>query len=97
MNLKPLYFFIIIALACYSCSESTSKNESETSDVKIEKDTLATGQLTYIELTNPLNETQIIEGQAIFQQRCDNCHVLDTTKLVGPGWAGITNRRSPEW
>src|SRR5690554_982214 len=28
---------------------------------------------------------------------CLSCHKLTSERLVGPGWAGVTERRTPEW
>src|SRR5690554_1938555 len=28
---------------------------------------------------------------------CLSCHKLNDERLVGPGWAGVTERRTPEW
>lgn len=39
----------------------------------------------------------VSKGKAIFQTKCIACHKLTTEKLVGPGWSGVTDRRSPEW
>ncbi len=36
-------------------------------------------------------------GQKIYDLKCSSCHHLDNTKLVGPGWKGVTQRRKPEW
>jgi hypothetical protein len=37
------------------------------------------------------------DGQMIYDMKCASCHKLSEEKVVGPGWAGITNRRTPEW
>ncbi|QDO95425.1 c-type cytochrome [Formosa sediminum] len=37
------------------------------------------------------------QGKLIFTSNCINCHKLTDQRLVGPGWAGITNNRRPEW
>ncbi|MFN8165493.1 MAG: c-type cytochrome [Bacteroidia bacterium] len=36
-------------------------------------------------------------GKVIFESKCVSCHKLDETKLIGPGLAGITKIRRPEW
>lgn len=37
------------------------------------------------------------EGEKIFAVKCSSCHKLTSERLVGPGWTGVTQRRSPEW
>jgi mono/diheme cytochrome c family protein len=44
-----------------------------------------------------LTEEQALEGQAIFDSKCLACHEMTDVKKVGPGLAGITQRRTPEW
>jgi hypothetical protein len=29
--------------------------------------------------------------------KCAACHRLDETRVVGPGWEGLTEKRKPEW
>jgi cytochrome c2 len=50
-----------------------------------------------VQLTNPLDEKLLTEGKGIYDMKCQACHKLNTEKLVGPGWAGVTKRRKPEW
>jgi hypothetical protein len=50
-----------------------------------------------VQITNPLNEKWITDGKGIYEMKCQACHKLTSEKLVGPGWAGVTKRRKPEW
>ncbi len=36
-------------------------------------------------------------GQELFQTTCIACHTLDTTRLIGPGLAGVLDRRDRSW
>ena len=36
-------------------------------------------------------------GEAVAGTKCTSCHKLTEEKLVGPGWKGVTKRRTPEW
>ena len=29
--------------------------------------------------------------------KCTSCHKTTDERLVGPGWKGVTTRRTPEW
>jgi len=37
------------------------------------------------------------DGEALFKQHCGVCHAMSTKDLVGPGMAGVGERRSEEW
>jgi hypothetical protein len=50
-----------------------------------------------VKLTNPLNQQWVAEGKSIYDVKCSACHKLTTEKLVGPGWAGVTKKRQPDW
>jgi cytochrome c551/c552 len=39
----------------------------------------------------------VAAGESIYDLKCGSCHKLTDEKLVGPGWKGVTDRRSPEW
>jgi mono/diheme cytochrome c family protein len=39
----------------------------------------------------------IAEGQNVYNVKCASCHKVTDEKLVGPGWKGVTDRRTPEW
>lgn len=50
-----------------------------------------------VELTHPLKQEWVTEGQSIYEMKCLACHKLTEDKVVGPGWAGVTKKRKPEW
>ena len=50
-----------------------------------------------VQLTDPLNTQWVSEGKGIYEVKCQACHKLTDEKLVGPGWAGVTKKRKPEW
>jgi cytochrome c len=55
------------------------------------------GEIKHVEVSSPLDEQMIKRGQGIYDMKCSACHKLDDTKVVGPGWKGVTERRKPEW
>ncbi|MEO7992155.1 MAG: c-type cytochrome [Chryseolinea sp.] len=59
--------------------------------------TKALGQIKNVELKTPLETERIGRGKAIYEMKCQACHKLDETRVVGPGWKGVTQRRKPEW
>jgi cytochrome c551/c552 len=108
--LYTLTFVIsIVAIQCGSNTQNPSNSNTAASDSsvqKVDKDTVIVflginskgiGRFKNIQLTHPLNEEMATKGKAIFDSKCFACHKLSTEMLVGPGWSGVTKRRSPEW
>ncbi len=90
---------LVAALSCNGGASSTTNDERE-SEVEQEEpkaNPKGIGEVQNVELTDPLNENRIISGKAIYEMKCAACHKLTDQRVVGPGWAGITNRRRPEW
>jgi len=48
-------------------------------------------------LKEELDETWVSSGESIAGVKCTSCHKTTDEKLVGPGWKGVTTRRTPEW
>lgn len=55
------------------------------------------GQVKTVTLNTPLEQERIGRGKAIYEMKCQACHRLDDQRVVGPGWKGVTQRRTPEW
>lgn len=50
-----------------------------------------------VNVTPELNKSMAAEGEKISNTKCLSCHKITDEKLVGPGWAGVTKRRTHEW
>ena len=50
-----------------------------------------------VQITHPLNQEWVATGKGIYELKCQSCHKLTEEKLVGPGWKGVTQRRTPVW
>lgn len=50
-----------------------------------------------IQHSNPLNSAWVDAGKTIYELKCQACHKLTEEKLVGPGWKGVTQKRTPAW
>jgi mono/diheme cytochrome c family protein len=110
---RPFFYIIVaglsfLAIQCGSNPQTTSnsKSSSESTMVKVKTDTVVVlaginskgvGRFQHVQLTHPLDEKMVVSGRAIYQSKCIACHKLSTELLVGPGWAGVTDRRTPEW
>jgi hypothetical protein len=98
-----------LALQCGSNQQSTNKigvNAGDSTMAKIKTDTVLVlaginskgiGRFQNIQLTHPLDEKMVAAGGTIYQSKCIACHKLSSEMLVGPGWSGVTDRRTPEW
>lgn len=70
---------------------TTTSTTAETSDPK------GVGKFRNVELTHPLDEKMVAQGKSVYDMKCASCHKLTNERLVGPGWKGVTDRRTPEW
>lgn len=44
-----------------------------------------------------LDATMAEKGNGIASTKCLSCHKTTNEKLVGPGWKGVTERKTPHW
>lgn len=100
-RLSPKAALILLAgsLAFTSCG-SDDAQPAEEPNPTAGTTTAATGASLTIEeiaVSTPLNAEWVTAGKSIYEMKCQSCHKLSDEKLVGPGWKGITQRRSPGW
>lgn len=105
----PIAASIIIALAIFaSCSTDsppgTKSDQANKVEEQVEKKVPESviqgkglGEITNVNLTDPLEESMVAGGKAIYEMKCASCHKLSDQRVVGPGFAGVTNKRKPEW
>ena len=55
------------------------------------------GKFKDVEVTKELNKPMAESGKQVYELKCSSCHKLTDERLVGPGWKGVTERRTPEW
>jgi mono/diheme cytochrome c family protein len=55
------------------------------------------GKYTEVEVGATLDQAMAAAGNKSFDIKCASCHKLSDERLVGPGWAGVTTRRTPVW
>lgn len=73
-------------------TETTEPSENPSYDPK-----RGEGKFEDVELDEKLNVQMADNGLKAFDVKCSSCHKLTDEKLVGPGWAGVTTRRHPDW
>lgn len=50
-----------------------------------------------LKLDATIDDAKVKLGEAVSGVKCGSCHKITDEKLVGPGWKGVTTRRTPEW
>lgn len=100
------------ALFCGALLFSCSSGEAETAATETqqesglaheaaaaaaEDDGKGVGPVTSVEVGEGIDEALAANGKSIFEGKCSACHQLSDQKVVGPGLAGVTERRKPEW
>ena len=110
--MKKIFVILTFASILYACGGGESKTESKTEEA-VEAITEETegnvnpdydpkrgeGKFTAetVKIGATVDATMVTDGEKIQSVKCSACHKLTDEKLVGPGWAGVTTRRNPEW
>jgi len=106
MNRKHLLIGLLCAglIVAMSCNNSGSEKSKESTEVtkdnsanNTESNPKGIGPHQNIQLTNPLDEKMVAQGKNVYDVKCASCHKTSDERLVGPGWKGVTERRTPEW
>ena len=103
MKISRLLAALIIAgsLFVLACKEGVKKDVKPVDIQELTKDKQVTHgpslKESEVQLTNPLNKDWVENGKRIYELKCQSCHKLTEEKLVGPGWKGVTKRRTPVW
>lgn len=111
MNCKNIFIGMLsaaMALSVAACNNARQNNDqTATEDTTTADNTVANndegtnpkgiGPHQNVQLTHPLDEKMVALGKSVYDIKCSSCHKLTSEKLVGPGWKGVTDRRTPEW
>lgn len=102
--MKKLTALFLVSLFIISCgkkensgedfSKSSSSEPTKTSDYDPKR---GLGKYENIELSPTLDKEMAALGEKASGTKCLSCHKLNSDRLVGPGWEGVTNRHKPEW
>ena len=98
-----LSLFLVFTVGCNSNSDTDSNAEStgttETADAGTDEgaNPKGIGKYQNVELTHPLDENMVTTGKNVYDVKCSSCHKVTEERLVGPGFKGVTDRRTPEW
>lgn len=101
--MKKLFFLpLMVGLMLAACGDSaeqtgdTSAPQSMFADPPAD-DGKGIGEITEVQLNDPLVASMVDKGKGIFEMKCSACHKLSDQRVVGPGFKGLTDRRKPEW
>lgn len=98
----------ICALFIGACGGDSDKSKKETTTTETPK-SMVEDAATYdpkrgegkFDATNvtvgALDAAMASKGKAVAETKCFSCHKTSDEKLVGPGWKGVTTRRTPHW
>ena len=103
--MKKLFSMLIISAVFASCAPDKPVENQDAASGSPKGNAVASnadptkgiGEVKNVTLNTPLEEERIGRGKAIYEMKCQACHKLNDQRVVGPGWSGITTRRTPEW
>lgn len=101
--MKKLYVITAITglVLLYACGGSDKQpaatNGAAEKPATTEDEKRGVGKFTKVDIPVNLDKTMAEAGKKIAESKCVSCHKLTAEKLVGPGWMGVTSRRTAEW
>lgn len=84
----------------YASCKNDSGSKKDRSKGRIEAvyyNKIGVGPIVSVELSDSINSEMAREGESVFIAKCLLCHELSSDRKIGPGMAGVTKRRRPEW
>lgn len=97
--MKYALYTIAICLTFTACGGNTAEGDSTPAQAESLSplENKGVGEIKNVVLNTPLNADMVKRGEGVYQMKCAACHKLTDQRVVGPGWAGITGKRTPEW
>jgi mono/diheme cytochrome c family protein len=101
-TMKAIPVWLIASLLLVACGGGNQEAQKQAAaekraEMKKEQSVKGIGEIKHVDLTDPLEEAMIAKGKSIVNMKCAACHQLNDKRVVGPGFQGVTNRRTPEW
>jgi mono/diheme cytochrome c family protein len=103
--MRTVAMLLVGGMLLYSCSSDSGTSEAKQESglahqapaTPVEDNGLGIGPIKTVQLSENIDQALAEEGQSIFEGKCSACHQLSDQKVVGPGMAGVTEKRKPEW
>ena len=99
--MKKLLVLLTLGVALYACSQSGKQgtdsratNHASPEDYDPKR---GLGKFDHVELGDKLDVAMAKDGKVIADLKCASCHKYTDERLVGPGWAGVTEKHQPGW
>jgi hypothetical protein len=93
----PVALLLLAACERKEDAERAAKEAPTPSELIKNQPIIHGPEIKNVELKNPLDQAWVTGGKTVYDTKCLPCHKLTGDKLVGPGWAGVTKRRTPVW
>jgi len=100
-------FFVIACTNNSVNNESTSNADSAANDITVDAEAPQVeydhkvGMGKYNEenfkVSATVDQELAKKGSVIYSAKCQSCHKITNEQLVGPGFKGVTERRTPVW
>lgn len=74
-----------------------SSTTEQTTDASSYDPKRGEGKYENVDLGASLDKELAAAGENVAGVKCTSCHKMTDERLVGPGWKGVTERRTPEW
>lgn len=113
MKMKKLIIVCLLGYSGFfftSCGSKPQNNESAVTEESAAADESADedanpsydpnrgeGKYTEVAVGEKLDGPMAKGGEKVYDVKCSSCHKLTDERLVGPGWKGVTTRRTPVW
>lgn len=105
--MKKLLVLGITVLFAAACSNNGNQSSNDTTSGESHVATEAEiaeydphrgeGKFKDVEISPALDAEMAAKGESIFSVKCGSCHKLSDERLVGPGFAGVSERRTGTW
>lgn len=102
-KIAVLIVMVSFIVACGGGDTSEKATTSEESAVEGQGDNPSydpkrgEGKFTTVDVGEKLDAAMADAGEKVYSVKCSSCHKLTDERLVGPGWAGVTTRRTAPW
>ncbi len=101
--MKKLMILFVVSALVYACSQGGNQRSGDSSARQATTSPEAydpkrgEGKFDHVEVGETLDAAMAKDGKVIADLKCASCHKYTDERLVGPGWAGVTEKHKPEW